>query len=175
MKIYTDDPLVAYTTTTISAERTMQEISMILRQYDVADIHWHYRPEANDIYIQFGIEEVIDGISVKVAAKVVCPIIWDKAKTSGYTKTRHEEIPNINVSMRAMYWYIKSHLENAYAMQSSRVAAFLPDMMTPNGTRFFDEMKHNLDQFKAVEYKPESPREVQVIRKNITAEANYHE
>lgn len=26
VKIYTDDPLVSYTTTTISAERTMQEI-----------------------------------------------------------------------------------------------------------------------------------------------------
>lgn len=175
MKIFTDDPLVAYTTTTISAERTMQEISAILRQYDVIDIHWHYKPEGNDIFVQFGIEEIIDGIPVKIAAKVVCPMIWNKANSHKRNPADRVEHVDFDVSMRAMYWYIKSHLENAYAMQSSRVAAFLPDMVTPTGKRFFDEMKENLDRYKPLEDKPESHREVQVIRKNITPGAQQYE
>lgn len=59
MKIYTDDPKVHYITTTISPERTRDEISELLRAYDTYDIHWHWRPEANDVYIQFIIEEII--------------------------------------------------------------------------------------------------------------------
>jgi hypothetical protein len=165
MKIYTDDPLVSYKKTTITPDRTRDEISAVLREYDVGDIHWHWKPEANDIYVQFGIEEVIDGIPVKVAAKVVCPVIWDKAVKNSPRAERRVEQPNLQSSMRAMFWYIKTHLESAYAMQSSRVAGFLSDIVTPNGTRFFDEMKQRLDQFKAVEYKPEpAQREVKVIK-----------
>ena len=171
VKIYTDDPLVSYTTTTISAERTMQEISMMLRQYDVSDIHWHFKPEANDIFVQFGIEEVIDGVPVKIAAKVVCHMIWEKANIKKRDPNLRTEHVNLDVSMRAMFWYIKSHLENAYAMQSSRVAAFLPDMVTPNGTRFFDEMKEHLDRYKPIEDKTMQQREVQVIKpRNVTNE-----
>lgn len=171
VKIYTDDPLVSYTTTTISAERTMQEISMILRQYDVIDIHWHYKPEANDIFVQFGIEEVIDGVHVKILAKVICPMIWEKANIHKRDPDLRIEHVNFDVSMRAMYWYIKSHLENAYAMQSSRVAAFLPDMVTPNGNRYFDEMKEQLDRFKPIEDKREHQRDVEVIKpRNVTNE-----
>lgn len=171
VKIFTDDPLVSYTKTTITPERTRDEISAILRQYDVADIHWHWKPEANDVYVQFGIEEIIDGFPVKVAAKVVCPIIWNKAVRNSPKSERRVEQPNLAVSMRAMFWYIKSHLESAYAMQSSRVAGFLADMVTPNGARFFDTLKKRLDQFQALEYKQEEPVKVEVIKskpKNIT-------
>jgi len=155
MKIYTDDPLVSYTKTAIAPERTRDEISAILRQYNVADIHWHWKPEGNDVYVQFGIEEVIDGIPVKVAAKVVCPVIWNKALRNSPKPERRVDQPNLNVSMRALYWYIKTHLESAYAMQSSRVAGFLPDMITPSGERFFDTLKRRLDQFAAIEDKTE--------------------
>lgn len=165
MKIYTDDPLVKYVKTTINPDRTRDEISAILRQYDVTDIHWHWKPEGNDVYVQFGIEEVIDGFPVKVAAKIVCPIVWDKAVKNSPKPERRIEQVNLKASMRAMYWYIKSHLESAYAMQSSRVAGFLPDMVTPSGERFFDTLKSRLDQFAALEDKSEpNQREVEIIK-----------
>ena len=137
MKIYTDDPLVSYTSTTISGARTRDQISAVLREYDVADIHWHWKPEVNDVYVQFVLEEIIDGNHVKVAAKVVMPTLWDKEyHPTRRSKTKaHPEQVNIDVSMRAMYYYIKSHLECAYAMQSSKVAGFLPDMITQNGKK----------------------------------------
>ena len=178
MKVYTDDPKVHYINTTINPERTRDEISEILRAFDTADIHWHWRPETNDIYVQFIIEEIIDGIPARVGAKVVMPTIWDKEVVKGHKENRHLERVNLKVSMRAMYWYIKSHMETAYAMQSSRVAAFLPDMITKNGARYFDVLKERLDQFRALEAPIEqAQREVEVIRpeqrprKNVTPES----
>lgn len=175
MKIYTDDPKVHYINTTINPERTRDEISEILRAFDTADIHWHYKPDANDVYVQFIIEEIIDGIPARIGAKVVMPTIWDKAVRNSPKPDRRVEQVNLKVSMGAMFWYIKTHLETAYAMQSSRVAAFLPDMVTRNGQRYFDAMKERLDQFKALEDHVEpSQREVEVIlpkRRNITEEA----
>jgi hypothetical protein len=174
-KIFTDDPLVSYATTTIGAERTRDQISAILREYDVADIHWHWKPEINDVYVQFVLEEIIDGNHVRVAVKVIMPIIWEKeynpVRRKGNSKKPHPEQVNLDVSMRVIFYYIKSHLEAAYAMQSSRVAGFLPDMLTQNGKRFFDTLKERLDQFEALEYsqEPEKQREVEVIKpKNIT-------
>jgi len=142
--------------------------------YETSDILWHWKPDINDVYVQFIIEEVIDGIPARVGAKVVMPTIWDKGNRNAHNPERRTERINLPVSMRAMFWYIKSHMETAYAMQSSRVAAFLPDMVTPNGSRYFDTLKEQLDRFKALEHKTEpTQREVEVIRptpKNITNE-----
>ena len=163
-KIYSDDPLVHYKGSTVSPERTMREIDAKLREYGVVDIHWHWRPEACDVYVQFGIEEVIDGFPVRVAAQVVCPTIWDKAKLRSPKRENRVEKINLQLSMRAMWWYIKTHLESAYAMQSSRVAAFLPDMVTKSGNRYFDTLKSQLDKFPALEY-AEAPeqRDVEIV------------
>ena len=73
------------------------------------------------------------------------PIIWDKAVNRSPDPKRMVEQVNLKVSMRALFWYIKANLENSYAMQSSRVAAFLPDTIQPNGKRMFDNMKKRLD------------------------------
>jgi hypothetical protein len=164
MKIYTDDPKVHYVNTTIAPERTRDEISEILRAYDTDDIHWHWKPDANDVFVQFIIEEKIDGIPARVGAKVVMPAIWNKANRNAHTPERRIEAVNLSVSMRAMFWYIKSHLENAYAMQSGRIAAFLPDMVTKNGQRYFDTMKERLEQYQALEAPVEKKIEVEVIK-----------
>jgi hypothetical protein len=155
-KIYTDDPRVKYVSTSISPDRTRDEISEKLRAYETYDIYWHWRPEQNDVFVQFVVEEVIDSIPVKVGCRVPMPIIWDKAVNRSPDPKRRLEQINLKVSMRALFWYIKANLDNAYAMQSSRVAAFLPDTIQPNGKRMFDNMKKRLDQFQAL---PEPPRE----------------
>jgi hypothetical protein len=164
MKIYTDDTLVSYRSTTIDPEKTRDEISAILREYDVGLIAWNWKEPYDNVWVQFQIEEVIDNYPIKVSAKVICPTIWDKANRN------HGEQPNLKVSMRALYWYIKSHLETAYAMQSSKASAFLPDMIV-NGHRFFEVIKPQLDQYKALESQKEYPHEVISIKpKNVTGE-----
>lgn len=167
VKIYTDDPRVKYAKTTIAPERTKQEIDSKLREYGTYDVAWHWRPEFNDVFVAFTIEENIDGRNAKVTAKVVMPTLWDKGLKNARLPERRVESVNLAASMRTMFWYIKSNLEVSYAMQSSRVAAFLPDLITANGSRYFDNLKDRLDQFKALESKSEAPqREVEVITPN---------
>lgn len=165
MKVYTDDPRVKYVHTTISPERTKAEIDEKLRAYGTYDIAWHWRPELNDVFVSFVIEETIDGVSAKVGAKVVMPTLWDKGNRNAKLQENRIEKVNLSCSMRTMFWYIKSNLENSYAMQSSRIAAFLPDMITRNGQRYFDsQVKPNLNEYRALEQKSEpSQREVEVI------------
>ena len=163
-KIYTDDEKVKYVKTTVAPERTRDDISEVLRQYDTSLIAWQWKPEVNDVYVMFQIEEILDGIPVKVGAKVYMPIIWDKAVSRSPDPKRRVEHVNLKVSMRAMFWYIKANMENAYVMQSSRISAFLSDTIQPNGKRMFDNLKKRLDQFQALpDPEKEQPIDVEVI------------
>lgn len=174
IKIYTDDPLVSYAHSTIGPDRTKLQIDSLLREYNVADITWHWKPEIYDVWVGFVLEENIDGFHARVAVKVVCPILWDKAQKRPRDPSRAKDNPNLQVSMRVMYHYIKTHLESAYAMQSSRVAGFLPDIVTQKGSRFFDDIKGNLDKYTALpDQREKTQREVEVILpkpKNVTNE-----
>jgi hypothetical protein len=122
LKIYTDDPNLPYKTTRLNAQYTKSEIDGLFAKWGVKDIYWHWDPERNDVYVMFKIKEEFDGIPVNVSARVDCPVIWDHK-----TRSKAEGV-NCNISMRVMYWYIKSHLEAAYLLQSSKAAAFLPDL-----------------------------------------------
>ena len=132
-KIYSDDPLVHYTNTEISPVRSRAEIDSLLALYGIYEVAWHWRPENNDVWVMFHITEEINGVSVKVAAKVVCNIIWDKANKLAKTPEKRLERPNLAVSVRAMYYYIKAALQASYTMQSSKVSAFLPNITNAKG------------------------------------------
>lgn len=121
-KIYTDDSYLPYKTTRLNALYTKAQIDSLFAQWGVKDVYWHWSPEDNDVYVMFKIVEEIDGVPVNVSARVECPTVWNHK-----TRNKAEEV-NWNISMRVMYWYIKSHLEEAYLRQSSKVAAFLPDL-----------------------------------------------
>lgn len=123
MKIYSDDPLVHYKNSTIASERTKAEIDGILAEWAVKDTHWHWDPTHNDIYVQFKIEDKVQDQPVLAVVKVQCPIVWDK-ESSRSRPPRTEQV-NLKVSMRAMHWFIKTHLEMAYVMQSDKIRAFL--------------------------------------------------
>jgi hypothetical protein len=42
--------------------------------------------------------------------------------------------------MRVMYWFIKSHLEAAYLLQSSKTAAFLPYIASKDGEKTLKDL-----------------------------------
>lgn len=156
MKIYSNDPLVHYKDSTIDPIRTKEQIDALLRAFKVTDIHWHYDPAKFDIFVQFGIEETIENMPIKVVARVACPIIWDQGrKRNQYASSRGEDTINLNVGMRAMYWYIKTHLETTYAMQSNRVAGFLPNIIT-HGGKTIEQSLANLRQVAALPERIES-------------------
>lgn len=150
MKVYTDDPLVSYGETDIKPERSKDEINAKLIEYHVSDVAWHWKPELGDIYVIFGIEETINGKLIKVQAKVSCPVIWRKAVSKSKIREHLQETIDLKASMRAMYWYIKSHLESAYAMQSTMLAGFLPNIVTNKNETFFKNVLEYTSQFAAL-------------------------
>ncbi len=122
LKIYSDDPNLPYKTTKLKALYTKSEIDGLFAKWGVKDVTWRWDLEGNEVYAIFKFKEEIDGYPISFSARVDCPIIWDRK-----TRAKSEEV-NWNISLRVMYWYIKSHIEAAYLLQSSKAAAFLPDL-----------------------------------------------
>lgn len=147
-KIYSDDPLVHYQKTTLSPERSKSEIDGVLAEFQIKDVHWHWDPLHNLIYVQFKLNEVVNGLQVDVAARVDCPTIWDKAKPKGRPPT--PEGINWRVSMRAVWWFIKTHLEMSMVMKSSKVAAFLPNIVAGKDKTLKDIIIPRINQFQAL-------------------------
>ena len=158
-KIFSDDPLIKYKGTSISAECTKHQIDGVLSEYEVQDIYWHWNQklidsgEPGEIYVMFKIEETIEGLPVKVGIRVDCPTIWDRAKPK--RRPPRSEMVNWRVSLRAMHWFIYTHLNSAYAMQSSKTMAFLPYVQTGRGQQFKDMILPELKTYRALESTPE--------------------
>lgn len=150
-KIYSDDPLVHYKGSTVSSERTKAEIDGLLAEYGVKDTLWHWVPEQFDVWVQFGVEEMMEGQMVKGTAKVPCPTIWDRAKPRGRPPT--PEHINMRHGLRAMHWFIKTHLETAYAMQSGKIVAFLPYIQAGKDKALKDVILPQLRMYQALEDK----------------------
>jgi len=129
LKIYSDDPNLPYKTTKLKALYTKSEIDGLFAKWGVKDVYWHWDPERNDVFVQFKIVEEIDGVSVNIAAKIEAPVVWNHK-----TRSKAESV-NWDISMRVMYWFIKSHLEAAYLLQSSKTAAFLPCIASRDGEK----------------------------------------
>lgn len=156
-KIFSDDPLIKYATTKISAERSKAEIDGILAEYQVKDVFWHYDPPRS-VYVMFKIEETVNGIPINAPVRVDCPTIWNRAKPRGRPPTP-EQI-SWQVSMRAMYHFIYTHLNNAYAMQSGKTVAFLAYIQSTQGKQLKDVILPRLSEYAALEAKSEDKKTV---------------
>jgi hypothetical protein len=62
LKIYSDDPNLPYKTTKLKALYTKSEIDGLFAKWGVKDVYWRWDPEHNDVFVQFKIEEEIDGL-----------------------------------------------------------------------------------------------------------------
>lgn len=158
IKIYSDDPYVHYKDSEISPERTKANIDGVLAEWQVKDILWHWDPEHFDISVQFKIEEIIDSLPVSVVVRVECPIIYDREKLKG--RPPKPEAVNLRISMRCMWHFIKTHLEMAYAMHSSKTVAFLPYIATGERKTLKDVILPRLKQFQALEERKDSQEKI---------------
>lgn len=149
MKIYSDDPLVHYKNSTINPERTRNEIDGLLAEWQVKDTAWHWDPTHNDIWVGFKLEEKINDAFVYVGVKAICPIVWDRAKPRA--RPPQPEQVNLRVSMRALWWFLKTHLEMAYVMQSEKIRAFLPYIATSDGKTLADVIMPKLGRISELE------------------------
>lgn len=153
-KIYTDDMNVPYRTTKCTAIYTKSEIDGVLAKFGIKKSGWNWEPEANDVYIIFHIKETINGLNIEVPVRIDCFLVWNKG-----VRGRAETV-NWAISMRTMYWFIKSLLEAAYLKGSSKTAAFLPyivsgDMKTTLSDKVIPRLG-NLDETLALADKSQS-------------------
>jgi hypothetical protein len=177
-KVYVDDPLVHYATTEIAPIRSRAEIDSLLAIYGIYQVAWNWRPESNDIWVQFNITEEINDVPVKVSARIVCNILWNRGNRNAHTPDKRIESPNLAVSMRAMFYYIKAALQASYTMGSSKVSAFLPHIVGGDGRTveqiFIPQIaapnsQYALEQKETEVYKPEVKPIAQQPR-NVTLE-----
>ena len=118
----------------MKAVYTRSEIDDLFAKWGVKETFWRWDTEHNDIFVLFTIAEEFDRKIREISAKVEAPIIWDH-------KTRSKaECVNWDISMRVMYWFIRSRLEAAYLLQSSKAAAFLPYIATKDGSHTIKDL-----------------------------------
>jgi len=146
-KIYVDDPYLPYKSTKLSAAQTRMEIDGLFGKWGIRDTLWHWDPEKLEVYVRFQIEETIGGLLTKTAVRVDCiPVYYHQPKSGVEVSWA--------ISMRVMFWYIKSHLEAAYLYKISQVAAFLPDLMHEDGKRtvkdFVPQFLNKLSEISAL-------------------------
>jgi hypothetical protein len=147
-KIYDDDPEVYGRTSTIKADRTKGEIDGILARFGIKDVWWRYDILHNDVFIKFILSEKFGDEMKEVTVSLEPPRIWHKDK--------HGEEINWSASMRNLYWYIYTHLSQAYVHQSSKFTEFLPNILTKEGKKLTEIMR---EQYQAL---PETITEKQI-------------
>jgi hypothetical protein len=157
-KIYTDDPLIKFSGTTVPAMRSKQLTDAVLAEYQVKDVWWHYDPP-REVWVSFKIVETVKNIPIDVSVRIDCSPIWDRARTKRNPHT--PEKINWDVSMRAMYHFIYTHLNSAYAMQSSNTVAFLGFIQTgKEGERLKDIVLPKMHNLAALDAPKEEPMNV---------------
>jgi hypothetical protein len=155
MKIYTDDRLTPYRTTRIlNPLSSKADIDGLLAKYGIKKSAWEWDPENSKVALTFQINEVVNERTVKPVVRIEAPTIWDKGN-----RNRHEAI-NWAVSMRVMWWFIKSHLEMAYLLQSSKTTEFLPFIqINESGQTVKDVLVPRIEELKHLAALPEPKKD----------------
>ena len=158
MKLYTDDRLVHYKDTTINPMSTKAEIDGLLATFGIKKVMWEWDLQNNMVSVAFQISEVINNRTVEPVVKLEPPRIWSK------TTRKHREEINWAVSMRHLWWFIKSHLEMAYCFQSNKTTEFLPHIQISETKTLKEVMFTEIKHFAAL---PE-PRTIDVTPEETT-------
>lgn len=160
MKIYTEDRLVPYKTTTVDPLTTKAEIDGLLARWGIRQVFWDWNPEQNKVVVMFKLPENFG--DVQPGVRLEPPRIWTKGN-----RKRNEEI-NWAVSMRVLFWFLKTNLESAYLMQFDKTTAFLPWIVTgADGKTLRDIVLPRLGRVSALEELPDNREEREQLKKVI--------
>jgi len=132
LKIYDTDPEVYARTTNIKPDRSKSEIDGVLARFGVKDVAWRWDIKNNDVFLMFKLPpERFGHLEHKeLTVKLEPPRIWHKHKKGDYI--------NWSASVRNLYWYILTHLSQAYVMQSGKFTEFLPHILGRDGRKLVD-------------------------------------
>ncbi len=129
MKLYIDDPAVPYKTTHIDPLTTKSEIEGILARWGIKKAGWEWDLENGKVTLEFQYAEMINNMPVSQWVKLSPPIIWNKRPKSRRYGSSNEETINWSVSMRTLYWWLKTHLEMTHLQNLDKTTMFLPFIM----------------------------------------------
>ncbi len=130
-----------YGDTKISAEKSQQEITELLKKYGVSQVAWAVDYDSMKVQLQFVIEyEKPEDSSIHKIAILVRPPMFAAKRRTFNTKTGHYEtltLPNWAQSMRLLYYWIKAKLEAVSYGLNSVEKEFLSDIVTrlPDGSQ----------------------------------------
>lgn len=143
-KIYASDENIRFKTTKLSPLRTKSDIDAVLAFHGITKVAWIFDPDMNNIQVSFELSERFKEQNLDAVIKLTPPLIWSKGKSGS------SDVINWRVSMRILHWYIKENLEMAYAMQSTRIQAFLPYIQIDKTNTVKDVLLSNLSMLKAL-------------------------
>lgn len=135
MKIYDDDPEVYGRTTKINPDRTKAEIDGVLARFGIRDVWWRYDIPHNEVFVRFVLSEKFGEEMRALTVSLEPPRIWRKRKEG--------ETINWDASMRNLYWYIYTHLSQAYVHQSGKFQEFLPHILNREGKKLTEVMREH--------------------------------
>jgi hypothetical protein len=131
LKIYSDDPIVPYKKTTSGPRDTKADIEGLLARWGITKAGWEWDLENGKCMLEFRIMELINNISATQWIKVEPPIIWKRKSTK--RTGNQEDIIDWKVSLRVLFWWMKTNLEMTYLSQSDKTTMFLPYIQNANG------------------------------------------
>ena len=152
-QIFSNDDVVPYKTTTISALTSRSEIDGLLARWGIKRSAWDWDLENSRATLNFQISEVIDGKQVNVVVELKAPMIYDKPSRRNPKLT-----VNWRISIRVLYWWLKTHMEYHHLSQSTKTAMFLPYIQTANGKTLDKIMIPRLGEMAQAQLMDKNPR-----------------
>ena len=123
-----------YSDTSIGYIRSQGDITEMLKEFGATAMRWTETPDSmsgNGLpVLEFILTVEIKGMKKEIGIKLEVPML-EKKIGRGY---RTKVIPNLNASMRLLYWYLKTRLEaSIYGLEDihetlmSKIMVSLPD------------------------------------------------
>lgn len=126
-----------YWSTTIPATRSKIDIEEMLKEFSAKALRWTETPESMRgvacPILEFILEVELKGVKKEIGVMIQPPLLTEGKRTAGSHGPRIQR-PNLNASMRMLYWYLKSRMEaSLYGMEDtfetfmSKIIMSLPD------------------------------------------------
>ena len=129
-----------YGDTSVNADKTQQDITLLLRKYGVSQINWQIDYDMEQVQLDFIIEYTKSDQSVhRIAVRVRPPMFAATRREWDPKEGKYKRVDKANwaQSMRLLYYWIKAKLEAVSFGLNSVEKEFLSDIITtmPDGTR----------------------------------------
>src|SRR3972149_1036190 len=102
---------IPYRDTRIPASATMQHIAEMLKEFGASALRWTETADSmrgvTCPLLEFILDYEWNGVQHKIGIRLQAPLLAMKRRQNGRTVTA----PNLNVSLRLLYWYLKARLE----------------------------------------------------------------